>query len=671
MVRLPAKWLKWGKRILLIAGLGLIIAGLLLSFVFNVVLAPCTKEQFTIKNAPEFPIFGEQFDIDCNLYQPDPEFDFYAGSRPAVVLVHGFMSSKAYYQGLAFELCKRGFVCLAITANGFAASGGGFTPTWENVTLSAVKFLRDYNASLQIDTNRIGLFGHSMGSFSATVASIMDQELGNYWVNATVGMGGPFLNITRGFGSGFAFLLGNPVMYPTVWYNASDAIQNAIIEGRTDVLRPYNYLNIIGSKDQAFSQNSAYELVYGMSTPAFWAAQGVASQADIQTYTTYGEFNGSARRLVVIPGIGHLFEGQHSTTVNQTVYWFEQAMKLTDEGAYPGALDPNTILVELTSLTGGLAMIGGFILIIPAIAYLGNWLKPEMIVPKKAMEMEKRDKIKMFLIYGVVFVGISFAVSPIIMGLDLLHLIPTDFLGSNLIALPLLVQGLLMIPAVIILMWYEKRKFGLELSDFGISKDIKPYLQAALYGVLLFAILYVTANVGLTATMHSILSWRVVGFLELFLYIFVGMMVFEVLFRGLIQNKVYQFRDDSGLIPTRWKEIVKAALITGVIEGLALGVITTMLLAAGGFNVFSGDMSGMMPQDLGISIGWLPPMFILLPLVFVVVEVIFAVLKAGLYRESNRNFMASAIFTALALAWLISAILPAINPYAPRFVFMT
>ncbi|MHA1130980.1 MAG: hypothetical protein ACTSQQ_09240, partial [Candidatus Helarchaeota archaeon] len=466
-------------------------------------------------------------------------------------------------------------------------------------------------------------------------------------------------------------LLNNPIIYPTVWYNSSNALNNVIIEGRTSLLRPFNYLNIIGIKDEAFSQTSAYELVFGMSTPAFWAAQGVSSQAEIQTYTTYGDFNGSARRLVIIPGVDHLFEGQSKTTVNETVYWFEQAMKLPAESSYPGTLDSSTILIEATSLTGGLTMIGGFVLIIPAIAYLSNWLKPEMVIPQRAMEMKKNDKRKMFLIYGVIFIGISFAVSPIIMGLDLLHLIPTDFLGSNLIALPLLIQGLLMIPAILILIWYEKRTFSLEASDFGLSRNLKPYLQAALYGLLLFTIIYITSNIGLTETMHSVAIWRITGFLELFLYIFIGMAVFEILFRGLIQNKLYRFKENSGLISTRWREILKAALITGLIEGLALGIITTMLLAAGGFDVFSANMSGMMPQNMGISISWLPPLFIVLPVIFVVIEIVFAILKAGLYRGINRNFMASALFTALALTWLISALLPAINPYAPRFVFMT
>jgi pimeloyl-ACP methyl ester carboxylesterase len=616
----------------------------------------------------EFPVFGQQVSFDCSLFEPDSQHDYYGSQRPALVFVHGFMSSKVYFSGLIYELTRRGFVCLAITANGHAASGGAFTPTWQNVTLSAVKYLRDSSTLLRIDQNRIGLVGHSMGAFSVTVASLLDQELGNFWLNATVAIGGPFLNITRGFGTGFAYFLNNTMVYPNVWYDPGEAMQDAIIEGRTNDIRPTNYMNIIGSKDEAFSVNSAYELIYGMSTPTFWADRGVPNQSQVITEKTYGAFdNGTARRLVVIPGVDHLLEGQDQVTFIEIINWFETSMKLN----YPTAFDPSTMTEDYRLL--GLAMtgIGGVILILPLVAYLGDWLKSPLVLPRNAMRLEKNTKRKMFLIYGIVFVGLSFLVTPIISGLNLNTLIPTDFLGSNLISLPLLILGLLMIPAIIILIWYEKRTYKLELSDFGLTKQVTPYLKAALYGFLLFFIFYIIQNLAASGVIHNLFIWRFAGFLELFLYLFIGMLVFELFFRGLIQNKLYTPADNTGLIPTRWMEILKAALLTGFIEGLAMGIIVTMMLATGGFNVFATGMAGMIPSDMGISFGTLPPMFLMLPPMFILLEIALAFIKAGLYREINRNIMASSIFMALMLAWLLSVILPAIDPHAARFVFMT
>ncbi|MHA1323956.1 MAG: alpha/beta hydrolase family protein [Candidatus Helarchaeota archaeon] len=671
MLQIPAKLIKWLKRGLLILGIALIITGLLMSFIYNIVLAPCSTNSFTLKTDPNFPVFGRQVDFDSILYKPLSEYDVYSPNRPALVLVHGFTSSKVYYQGLAYELTKRGFVCLAITANGHSASGGAFTPTWENLTLSAVKYLRDNSAILGVDVNRIGLIGHSMGSFSVTVASILDQELNNFWINATVGIGGPFLNISEGFGEGLAYFMGNPMVYPNLWYNIDLAVQNVVIAGRTNVTRPYNYMNIIGSEDQAFSVASAYELVYGMSPPSFWAGYGIADQSQIVPSTTYGTFNGSARRLVVIPGLDHLLEGQDETTVIEVINWFEAAMKLSTNPSYPGALDPQSINIVGVSLSGLLTSLGGLIITLPLVAYFGNWLKPEMIIPKNAMNMKKKDKRTMILLYGVIFVSLSFSVAPIITTLNLQSLIPTDFLASTLIALPLLIQGLLLIPVILVLLWYEHRKFNLELSDYGITKELKPYLKAALYGILLFLVLYVTLNLGGSATLHNMFIWRLLGFFELFLYIFIGALVFEFFFRGMIQNKLYQFKNQSSFFPTSWMEIIKAAIITGVIEGLAMGVMVTMLLSYGGFDVVSSNMGGMIPQNMGISFSWLPPMYIVIPGACILIEIALGIIRAGLYREINRNIMASSLFIALTLAWLISILLPAVNPYAPRFVFMT
>ena len=667
-LKLSEKWIRWLKRGFLILGLATLAIGLILTLIFNVILIPCTERQFSITTTTEFPVFGQQVSFDCSLFEPDSQHDFYGTQRPVLVFVHGFMSSKVYFRGLIYELTRRGFVCLAITANGHSASGGAFTPTFENVTLSAVKFLRESSTLLRIDPHRIGLVGHSMGAFSVTVASLLDQELGNFWLNATIAIGGPFLNISRGFGNGFAYFLANPMVYPNIWYNSTEAMQNAIIEGRTNETRPTNYMNIIGSEDEAFSVNSAYELIYGMSTPPFWADRGVANQSQVTTGVTYGAFeNGTARRLALISGVDHLLEGQNAVTFTEVINWFETSMKLN----YPTAFDPSTVTEDYRLLGLAATGLGGFILILPLVAYLGDWLKSPIILPRNAMRLEKTTKRKMFLIYGMVFVGLSFLVTPIISGLNLNTLMPTDFLASNLIALPLLILGLLMIPAIVILIWYEKRTYKLELSDFGLTKQATPYLKAALYGFLLFFILYATLNLASSGVIHNLFVWRFAGFLELFLYIFIGMLVFELFFRGLIQNKLYTPADNTGLIPTRWMEILKAALITGFIEGLALGIIVTMLLAAGGFDVFSSNMAGMIPQNMGLSFGALPPMFLLIPAAFIFLEIALAFIKAGLYREINRNIMASSIFIALMLAWLLSVILPAIDPYAPRFVFMT
>ena len=671
MLKFSKKWINIIKRGLLITGLALIAIGLVISLTFNVILAPCIQSNFFLKTSPEFTVFGNELEFDCMLFEPKPEYNIYEDNRPALVMVHGFISSKVFFRGMAYELNKRGIVCLLITANGHAASDGGFTPTWENITLSAVKYLRDYNETLKIDTNRIGLVGHSMGSFSVTVSSIMDQELGNFWINSTVGIGGPFLNISRGFGPGFSLILRNPYIYPNVWYDAEEAIENAVIEGRTNLTRPYNYMNIIGDKDEAFSLRSAYELVYGMSTPEFWTKQGVNNQNEIISGQLYGDYNGTARKLYVLPGIDHLFEASLKSSCIAVIDWFEESMNLKSETNYQ-PLNPNTITEEIMLSAMVWLILGTIILFIPMTVYLGNLFKTkENKLPENARKVEKKKMWQMFLIYGVTFIGISFLTTPIIHGLGLINLIPTDFLISNILSLGILVQGLLMIPFLIIITIFEKRKYNMKLNDFGIQLGVKSNIKNTMYGILLLSTLFIGLNLALTTSMHNVFIWRIFSFLQLFMYLFIGLIIFEVMFRGMIQNKLSRYRHGSLMFIPAPKELFFSSVISGIIEGFGLGVIVTGILWVGGMDVFSADMGGMIPQDMGISFGAIPPLFLIIPVIFIILEVVLGFLKSWIFRKSNNNIIASALFVALFLAWILSVIMPATAMYAPRFVFMT
>ncbi|MBD3228174.1 MAG: alpha/beta fold hydrolase [Candidatus Lokiarchaeota archaeon] len=669
MIRLSNKWIQIIKKVLLIAGLVPLIIGLIIGLTFNIFLIPSNIEHFQLETAPEFTFFGEEFEFDCMLMQPKSQFNHYGTERPAIVMVHGFMSSKMYFKGLAYEFNRRGFVVLAITAPGHSASGGGFSPTWENATLSAVKYLRDYSEILHIDKDRISLIGHSMGAFSVTLAGVIDRELGNNWINSTIAVGGPFLNITEGFGEGFSTFLGIPYVYPNLWYDSEVAIQNAVIEGRTNDTKPYNYMNIIGDKDQAFSLNSAYELVYGSSSPAFWSAQGVNNKDEIVGGKTYGRFNGTARKLVVLPGIGHIIEGQQKTTFVQAINWTENSMKLKTESGYPGELDLNTITEDIRVLSIPLMVIGSLIMLLPLTIYIGNWLKSkENKAPENSKEVKSKKMWMMFLIYGLSFVGVSFLAAPIIHATGLVNLMPTDFLASNIISLPLLVQGLLMVPVLIVLGYIENKKFNIKLNDIGLVKKPKSNMKNALYAIFLVLFLYIFLNLALSGSMHNLLIWRVFSFLQLFITIFVAMIIFEIMFRGMIQNKLSRYRKETLIFIPAWKELLLSSIVSGLIEGLGLGIIITGVLIYGGMPL---DLSSVIPQDMGISFGAMPPLFIVIPGVFIILEMVLNFLKSWIFRKSNNNIIASALFVALFLAWFLSVILPATSIYAPRFVFLT
>ncbi len=87
---------------------------------------------------------------------------------PAVLATHGYINSRETQAGFAIELSRRGFVVLAIDQGGHGFSA---PPAFRN-SFGAVPGL-DYLRSLPfLDTQRIGLEGHSMGAWASRVTAL-------------------------------------------------------------------------------------------------------------------------------------------------------------------------------------------------------------------------------------------------------------------------------------------------------------------------------------------------------------------------------------------------------------------------------------------------------------------------------------------------------------------
>ncbi len=111
-----------------------------------------------------------------------------ANGAPAVIVLHGFGGMKDLYcsrpyaadyygghYGLAEELCSRGFVVLVYDQRGTGETGGDI-----NLKLMvkdvprAVTFLQQRP---EVDDERIGLMGHSLGGMLAGIAAGMDERI--------------------------------------------------------------------------------------------------------------------------------------------------------------------------------------------------------------------------------------------------------------------------------------------------------------------------------------------------------------------------------------------------------------------------------------------------------------------------------------------------------------
>jgi dienelactone hydrolase len=181
---------------------------------------------------------------------------------PAVIVCHGYLANLAFVEiPWAADLTRLGFAALFVDRRGHGTSGGTVWPRrrsdkldeWEPELAAAIGYLR--GSSPVIDPNRIALLGHSDGATAALIAASADWDVrATVAVSASVG--------------------------PLEFVNH---------------VAPQNLLLVYGAEDR---------FVLGQ-TDRLLIARGTRGYLDGPGST--GEFgDGSARRLVRVPGRGHL-----------------------------------------------------------------------------------------------------------------------------------------------------------------------------------------------------------------------------------------------------------------------------------------------------------------------------------------------------------------------------
>ena len=645
------------KKVLLFVSIGLLATGFIFSITFNYILAPCTEHHFQIEtNDPNFGVWGQNgTKIDVVMYQPKPEYDIYAENRPYVVLVHGILCDKTYMKGASYELCKRGFVAISITARGHGASGGQFASGvyFYNECLGVISWLRNHSADFKLDNNRIGITGHSMGAVTVTNAAVKDHELGNNWINCTVSVAGPVYNYTAGdpgrasadFGVlsrifstspiTFAFFYPQLYAYPNL-YDIDTAMRESIIAGRVDNMTPYNYLNIIGELDEGFTTLSAREVVWNMGESAVFT--DAPTFADLPSGKLYGAFNGSARKLEIVPGVDHLWEMNDPRILTCMIQWFENSMNIINSNPI--------IITEVLRMQSILFTILGIcVSIIPFTIYVGDALRAKNApIPKAAKEIEEKQTFKLFGLYGGIYAGVSFAVFPVILLFNLNYFIATDFLLSNIFILFGVVQAVFLLTALIVLTTFERKKYGETWEDFGLAR--KSLFKSVVFALILFAIYFVIGNLIATNHYHNMLPYKIGGFLEMLVYLLGIYFVNELFLRGLIQNKLERYRGTK-IWKLPGKAFILGIVIPGLIQGLGMGIIFSMFMGYVGADILT---------------------VILVPFVFIIAYIGLTAIQWGLYRKSQ-NILGSTIFTAFFLAWIFSIVMPAIDT-GLSFVFI-
>jgi pimeloyl-ACP methyl ester carboxylesterase len=100
--------------------------------------------------------------------------------QPAVVLLHGFTGWKeeAHIESLATALAQAGISSIRFDAPGSGESDGTFASNYRlsNYIESVGAVLQWLSAQKEVDTERIGTWGHSMGGFAAIASAVRHAD---------------------------------------------------------------------------------------------------------------------------------------------------------------------------------------------------------------------------------------------------------------------------------------------------------------------------------------------------------------------------------------------------------------------------------------------------------------------------------------------------------------
>jgi alpha-beta hydrolase superfamily lysophospholipase len=150
---LPSKRRWW----LIVAGLVIVLAGAFLAQLVRTTDGTTVRDiRFTGTNGTV---------MTALLYVPKNATP--STPAPGILAVHGYINSRETQDGFAIEFARRGYVVLSLDQTGHGYSGGAaFSNGFGGP--DGLKYLRSLP---MVDTNQIGLEGHSMGGWAVLAAA--------------------------------------------------------------------------------------------------------------------------------------------------------------------------------------------------------------------------------------------------------------------------------------------------------------------------------------------------------------------------------------------------------------------------------------------------------------------------------------------------------------------
>lgn len=250
------------------------------------------------------------------LFLPD---ELVAEPAPAVIFLHGMTVQKELYVSQCRELAKHGLVVLAIDLRGHGATGGrySFCDTEMRDAWAAADYLEGLD---EVDPEKIGVAGHSLGGITSTRAGIFQEDDTIKAVAAIYCWPGQKDAIELVFGSLDGFIgrlwpfFGISRNYDI---NDADAQRARDVAGSVSKTKPPNYLLVMGDRDQLGTVEQARQIM-----------KNATGRTELTVNRTYGNFeDGTARRLEVTKD-DHMTEATSTEVLRALTAWMFRSFGL-------------------------------------------------------------------------------------------------------------------------------------------------------------------------------------------------------------------------------------------------------------------------------------------------------------------------------------------------------
>lgn len=530
---------------------------------------------------------------------------------PGLVFCPGLFANKEVYLGLCRRIANLGVAVLAIDLRGHGHSGGpsSFGRCEARDVWSAVDAL---GARDDVDPDRLGVMGHSLGGIAATRAGF---EQSTHRIKAGVA-----IFCWKGFGEAVEAVFGPLERFVGRWwpffgwsrqFSVLDpgAVGERSLIGRLGPEVGINYLLVVGSRDPLTDRKRSLEVI-----------TRAAGRTGIEPGVTYGRFSdGSARRIEIIKGANHWSVLSRRSAFRSIRQWLEECLGVEGTGEGPRS-----------SASRGLPLVRRASLLLWALSTLTfAACTMGVLLPEHASGLTGPPHLTGPIMAAAAFLLCSAMAIPWARTIGLKPFVP--HWGADIVSLVETSRALLFVPALALIVVPGAGGQRFPIDALGLAPPLLcPGIVAA---ALLFLWILCSWNMVARANRFTTL-WPVVevrSFLLLLGSLFVCYLAEETLFRGMIQRQL------SGL-GAAWEVLLSALLYSAV---ASVGMTAALLPLFPSISYAARFRSRSVP---------------LLPVVLVFALAVFFLhgLAAAFLYHFTGTIVAPALFLALLVSFLFT-----------------